>query len=318
MERILVDMIKDYQEMNSSHIEEAHYHPTGIEFSRFVQRNRPVVFRGLGFDLQIPAMQQWSEAYIRQKLGDSEIRIAATPKGNADALVDNTFVEPAYLTMSMKAFLDRLHEKSHNEVLYLQSQNDNLHDELKVLLDDATSEVPFATEVFGAKPDVANVWIGDDRSVTSVHKDPYENLYLVVHGTKTFHMLPPTEFYCLHEGMYSTGCYEQDSEGTWSVKQNEARIPWIPIDPSGPVDLRQYPRFKHAQVLDVTLQRGDVLYLPALWFHRVSQTASEDPQAPLAVAINWWYDLAYDSPVWSLANLVRQLTLSLDGREEQV
>lgn len=86
--------------------------------------------------------------------------------------------------------------------------------------------------------------------------------------------------------MYSTGCYEQDSEGTWSVKQNEARIPWIPIDPSGPVDLRQYPRFKHAQVLDVTLQRGDVLYLPALWFHRVSQTASEDPQAPLAVAIN--------------------------------
>ena len=52
------------------------------------------------------------------------------------------------------------------------------------------------------------------------------------------------------------------------------------------VDLDKFPRFKHAQVLTVTLNRGDVLYLPALWFHRVSQSASKDPRAPLAVAIN--------------------------------
>lgn len=72
--------------------------------------------------------------------------------------------------MSMKVFLDRLHKKLDDEVLYLQSQNDNLHDELQVLLQDATADIPFATETFGAKPDVANVWIGDDRSITSVHK----------------------------------------------------------------------------------------------------------------------------------------------------
>lgn len=69
--------------------------------------------------------------------------------------------------------------------------------------------------------------------------------------------------------------------------------------------------------MSVTLERGDVLYLPALWYHKVSQTVSTDREAPLAVAINWWYDLAYDSPTWTLARLVRKMTLAVDGREEE-
>lgn len=73
----------------------------------------------------------------------------------------------------MAEFLDRIEEQRPNEVLYLQSQNDNLHSELQKLLEDATSDIPFATQVFGAPPDVANVWIGDDRSVTSLHKGEY-------------------------------------------------------------------------------------------------------------------------------------------------
>lgn len=75
--------------------------------------------------------------------------------------------------MTMNTFLDRLKQRKIDEVLYLQSQNDNLHEELKDLLEDATSDIPFASEVFGAQPDVANVWVGDDRSVTSIHKGLY-------------------------------------------------------------------------------------------------------------------------------------------------
>lgn len=86
--------------------------------------------------------------------------------------------------------------------------------------------------------------------------------------------------------MYRTASYQQHADGSWTIEDNEAQIPWIPIDPADSVDLKEYPRFKYAQVLTVTLQRGDILYLPALWFHRVSQTASKDPAAPLAVAIN--------------------------------
>lgn len=86
--------------------------------------------------------------------------------------------------------------------------------------------------------------------------------------------------------MYRTGTYLRDSTGKWTIEHKDEQIPWIPIDPADPVNLDEYPRFKHAQVLTVTLERGDILYLPALWFHRVSQTASCDPRSPLAVAVN--------------------------------
>lgn len=67
--------------MNPSYIEELHEPPTALEFARFVQRNRPVVFRGLGFELDIPALDRWNEAYLRSKLGDTNLKIAATPLG---------------------------------------------------------------------------------------------------------------------------------------------------------------------------------------------------------------------------------------------
>lgn len=79
-------------------------------------------------------------------------------------------------------------------------------------------DVPWATEAFGVAPDVANLWIGDERSVTSLHKgsrgvracvrrnltcsactDHYENIYYVVAGAKEFTLYPPTDFPFLYE-----------------------------------------------------------------------------------------------------------------------
>ncbi len=83
------------------------------------------------------------------------------------------------------------------------------------LFNDVPSEIPFASEAFGnhglflipdalpdgqdvylrysdAGPDAVNFWIGSCRAITSLHKDPYENIYVVLSGTKTFALVPPT------------------------------------------------------------------------------------------------------------------------------
>ena len=39
-------------------------------------------------------------------------------------------------------------------------------------------------EALGSAPEAANLWIGTDASVTSFHRDHYENLYCVIRGTK--------------------------------------------------------------------------------------------------------------------------------------
>lgn len=49
------------------------------------------------------------------------------------------------------------------------------------------------------------------------------------------------------------------------------QVPWIPLDPLAP-DLARYPCYSKAQALCCTVQAGEMLYLPALWFHHVQQS----------------------------------------------
>lgn len=48
-------------------------------------------------------------------------------------------------------------------------------------------------------------------------------------------------------------------------------MPWIPLDPLAP-DLARYPSYCQAQALRCTVRAGEMLYLPALWFHHVQQS----------------------------------------------
>ncbi|CAD7923848.1 unnamed protein product [Amoebophrya sp. A120] len=52
-----------------------------------------------------------------------------------------------------------------------------------------------------------NLWVGDDRSVSSFHKDNYENLYLVTSGRKVFWLAPPSSVSFLHFMKYQVASY---------------------------------------------------------------------------------------------------------------
>lgn len=71
-------------------------------------------------------------------------------------------------------------------------------------------------------------------------------------------------------------------------------------------DLARYPNFRRAQPLTVTLEAGDALFLPALWWHEV---VSEVGEEGLNIAVNYWYKVhsdvfldAYDALREQLAN----------------
>lgn len=43
----------------------------------------------------------------------------------------------------------------------------------------------------GKDPEAENFWLGYDGSVSSLHKDPYENFYIPIVGEKHFTLMPP-------------------------------------------------------------------------------------------------------------------------------
>ena len=142
---------------------------------------------------------------------------------------------------------------------------------------------------------------GDERSVSSWHKDPYENLYAMIRGTKTFLLLPPAEAFRLHVQRFPVHQYADACGGLVLLpKDPPESIPWSPVDPCPPPEqlaqaAREYPLFHDPmmpQPLKVVLRKGEVLFLPSLWQHHVRQEGSR-PGEPV-IAVNMWFDMAMD------------------------
>lgn len=145
------------------------------------------------------------------------------------------------------------------------SENDNFRDEYSCLFPDAQKDIPFARIALQKAPDAVNLWIGNSRSVTATHKDNFENIFVQVVGRKHFVLLPPVCHPCMNETLLTPATYVRDEAGL-SIRLDEGvdLVPFVTWDPDDPQS--NATRFSHyAQPVRVTLDPGDMLYLPALW-----------------------------------------------------
>jgi hypothetical protein len=215
-------------------------------------------------------------------------------------------------------------DDDNDDVYYYSRQNDCLRTELpdhvwsNLHLPDtfAWAETAFGT----GPPDAVNLWIGNAGAVSSMHKDHYENLFAVLAGgEKIFTLCPPADIAFLYEQPFPRGQFCRNTTddgvtsggGSWTVQMYQDRpvdddqkgfatndptttVPWIAADVTrrdDPSYLDQFPLLRHAHPVTVIVRPGELLYLPALWFHRVTQTAP-------TIAVNYWYDMRFDSPHW--------------------
>lgn len=90
-------------------------------------------------------------------------------------------------------------------------ENDNLRGEYEPLYKDVDKDIPWAKIAFGGQePDAINLWIGNSRSVTALHKDNYENIYCQIIGSKHFVLLSPIETACVNEKVLPCATYALD------------------------------------------------------------------------------------------------------------
>jgi len=210
--------------------------------------------------------------------------------------------------MTMSEFLTKLKsadDAQGSEVLYLQSQDGNLFSssrdlpsEFHGILSDVPEHLPFCTEAVGSMPDAVNLWIGSGKSITSIHSDPYENVYSVIRGSKSFTVFPPTEGWCMEERVYPHATYRRTGHSS-SLKlvpsgTSTPPVRWSSIlDPTDTSSLRP-----DAHPITITVCAGESLYLPAGWWHYVRQSE-------ITIAVNYWYDMESRGMGWVWLNLLR-------------
>ena len=191
------------------------------------------------------------------------------------------------------------------------SENDNLRQEYSNLFQDVPADIAFARIALEEQADAINLWIGNDRSVTGLHKDNYENIYVQVRGQKHFVLLPPIEMPCTNEQLLPKARYRpvEDRSSmlpedlTFDAGEDDTQVPVATWDPDDP--LRWPSKYSHLSTpLRITLNEGDLLYLPAMWYHKVSQSSGAEG---FACAVNYWYDMDFAGGFWAANNFLRDV-----------
>ncbi|KAI9683151.1 MAG: hypothetical protein M1829_005942 [Trizodia sp. TS-e1964] len=297
-ETAIAELITSYSELNSTTIDEFTEAPSALEFMRYVARNRPFVVRSGA--AHWAATRLWTAEYLEEAMADQRVNVAVTPHGfappqlyyapctsltglkissNADSVVTGAdgalvFVRPLEQEELFRDFFYYVRNQElgcGGDVLdlvkYAQTQNDNLRGEYAEIFKDVEKDIPWARIALATEPEAINVWIGNSRSVTALHKDNYENIYCQLVGSKNFVLLPPAESACVGERELRCATYVYaDTKGSMKVKEDEPleTIPFATWDPDKPSE--RSTRFSHfSQPHRVTLGPGDMLYLPAMW-----------------------------------------------------
>ena len=264
---------------------------------RLIAARRPAIF--VGCVTNWSALHRWNDEYLTRVLGASRVHVARTPTGEADAIAsmpdgERVFARPDEAVLPFDEFARQLASPlrdadglQRRPVLYASHQNSSFSSEYEPLWADVELSLAWADEAFGRGPAACNFWMGEDAARTSVHADLFDNMYVVVRGAKHFALLPPQEGVHLNRSSLRAATYVPSS-GTQaglelSVDRPEARVYWSTVDLEGANSLEP----KRAVV-----NEGELLFLPALWWHAVSQRAPQGVKERCSgtIAVNMWYE----------------------------
>ena len=115
-------------------------------------------------------------------------------------------------------------------------------------------------------------WIGPARTVTPLHCDYDDNLFAQLWGRKRIFLAPP------HHDVF---LYPREANPL---------LFGSPVDPEAP-DFARFPLARQAALVELIVEPGDMLYVPAGWYHQVralSFSLSSNRWArgqPLALAV---------------------------------
>ncbi|ESO07337.1 hypothetical protein HELRODRAFT_170668 [Helobdella robusta] len=313
--------------------------PSPLVFLRdYVSKNVPVVIRGGCTNWG--ACKKWSHTYLREKIGENLVTVSWTPNGFADAVYDGWFTLPDEKIMKFKKFLDLLESSKNGDdaedcgeggvgednnevsgmpksrgsqlergVYYIQKQNSCLTTEYRDLREDVDDSILWAEEAFGCKPDAINFWMGEKDAVTS-HVYPVARFKMMKKSKReeTIDDNHSNKNNNKNNNHNNRNHHYNNGDDTYTLVDENNTVKWTPVDPINP-DLDRYPNYARTRPLEVKVQRGDMLYLPSLWFHHVRQSHG-------CIAVNYWYDMSYDIK-YNYFKLVESL-IDLDGAKKMM
>jgi Cupin-like domain len=223
-------------------------------------QQRPTLFDGAA--QHWPCVRRWDRTYLQETLGDLKIKVyrGRTPLREGARPQEGPSV-PAARATTLGEYLEGVGERADEQRGYVTEIS--LFGDAKRLLTDIRIPVGDLRRMVEA-----SLWVGVGGNRTPMHYDEMDNIYIQVHGAKRFVVAPPTA-----AGDMAL-CGPEAPE--FQARDSSFRFARRPF-----VTATGEPDFEDVDVSVFDLSPGDLLYLPAYWFHDVEARS-------LSLSVNLW------------------------------
>lgn len=214
--------------------------PAASFYKDYFFKNRPVLLRGMA--CQWEALHLWTPSYFKERFGEAEVEII---RGRNSGAYKEYNLEQHKSRLLMKEYVRMVEEGGETNDYYLVAQNYLLaRPEFQELYTHITGLDGYFDM---ARPrGHVRLWFGPGGTVTRLHHDAAPVMIAQVYGRKLVKLISPYNLSYIY------------SQGAWIS----------PVDMEDP-DFSQYPLMRDVAVTEVTLNPGDLLFIPLGWWHWV-------------------------------------------------
>ncbi len=212
--------------------------PAAAEFiARYWQTSTPAIFDDVV--TKWPGYERWGRADLLARFGDAQVEVCV---GRSTIARPDAEWRSLRRTVSIREFLAPIDSASPANDVYMIARNAGL---CRSALAPLLEEIRLPPDVFGPTlvPNRMGLWIGGAGTHSPMHHDIDDSVLCQVVGRKRVRLAPPEAIELLDE---SNGVY-----ACWDPRDPE------PIE-DGPTKL-----------LEFVLAPGEMLYIPAGWWHQV-------------------------------------------------
>jgi len=161
-----------------------------------------------------------------------------------------------------------------------------------------------------------NLWVGAGGHTECLHYDPTDGTLIQLHGSKRIVLFPPSQTANLYPFPFYVHLRHGMRVRSWFSR----------VYPDRP-DFEAFPKLRHAldDRYDLVLEQGEVLYIPAGWWHEVTALGNEMVCSlnrfwqvpPRRALLSWTRWRAFLGSACALPNVGLSLALAIFSRDRQ-
>jgi hypothetical protein len=229
------------------------------DFDPALRPTQPVLFKhGVA---QWPALARWSPDYLRSKVGGERVRVSVSRTGEFRYQPDGSAMSPDDQYVIDDVLFDDV-----ATWIAQEAPGAPKYYVTKFGFSEALPQALLGDLSFPDAPDMLRptLWFGSAGTSSPLHFDAPDNLHCQIWGSKQWVLFAP-----------------DDSAYLYSYPERTKYTHLSQVDLLHP-DLERFPLYARATPIEVELEPGDVIFVPAFWWHFVRSLS-------ISISINRWW-----------------------------